>query len=217
MPWLSENDAPDYRFWPTGALEFRDRRGRYQRIEGVSGDGYFAFWGDEHTPGVYSRMMDLFQENEQHQTVEQLYVYCTQFRYLCDQCLELSGIDIDWIAPKMLAWLLFAHQSGDTVIEAALVLLNRLSERKHPPLQGGSAVNTYTKLVAAAVNASDGDMGKATELLQNLAAKQFFAVSEELAWQRSSDDDKLKAQIAQDPEALNNRIERSMAMISKGP
>lgn len=196
MPWIPEADAPTYRFRPSGALEFRDRRGRYQLVYGCTADGYFDFWGTEDAPGYHGQARELFFGQEQ-ETVDQFYVNCDEFRHLCDRCLELSGIDLDWIAPKMIAWLLFAHQVGDTAIEAALVLLNRPTERKYPPLPGGSALDSHTKLMAALTTAADGDMAKAMELAKTLPIKQFFEVSEEINWQQADAKTKGKAWVNQ--------------------
>jgi hypothetical protein len=190
MPWIAESDAPTYRFRPSGALEFQDRRGRYRLVYGCSIAGYFDFW--DH----YSDLQPLLTkalDSDPDMGIDHLYLHCDPFRYACDRCLELSGIDTDWIAPQMLAWLLFAHQSGETVIEAALVLLNRPAERKYPPLKGGSAVDSHTKLLSALVNAAGGDMAKAMELAEKLSARQFFGISEELGWQRADTKDKGKA------------------------
>jgi len=187
MPWIAESDAPTYRFRPSGALEFQDRRGRYRLVYGCSVAGYFDFWD------YYSDLQPLLSAAPEDSTVDRLYLDCEPFRHACDRCLELSGIDIDWIAPQMLAWLLFAHQAGETLIEGALVLLNRPAERKYPPLKGGSAVDSHTKLLSALVNAAGGDMAKAMELAEKLSASQFFGISEELGWQRADAKDKGKA------------------------
>ncbi|NEQ45638.1 MAG: hypothetical protein F6K00_19665 [Leptolyngbya sp. SIOISBB] len=202
--WIPEADAPTYRFRPSGALEFRDRRGRYQLVYGCTVDGYFDFWGTEGDPGYYDQARELFFGQDK-ETVDQLYVNCDEFRHLCDRCLELSGIDLDWIAPKMIAWLLFAHQVGDTAIEAALVLLNRPTERKYPPLPGGTALDSHTKLMAAIVGAAGGDMAKAVELAKKVSAKQFFEVSEEINWQRADTKAKGKAWVNQRLEEMRNQ------------
>lgn len=199
MPWIPEADAPTYRFRPSGALEFQDRRGRYQLVYGCTADGYFDFWD-------YLEKVQVFLQNApESQSVDSLYVDCDEFRHLCDRCLELSGIDLDWIAPKMIAWLLFAHQVGDTAIEAALVLLNRPTERKYPPLPGGTALDSHTKLMAAIVGAAGGDMAKAVELAKALPTKQFFEVSEEINWQRADTKTKGKAWVNQRLQDMRNQ------------
>lgn len=44
MPWVSDDDGFDYRLLTTGALEFRDRRGRYQLVWGCNAQGWHEFW-----------------------------------------------------------------------------------------------------------------------------------------------------------------------------
>ncbi|MGD1941874.1 MAG: hypothetical protein ACFB0G_11235 [Leptolyngbyaceae cyanobacterium] len=191
MPWISDADAPTYRFLRNGSLEFRDRRGRYRIVAGCVADGYVEF--EERLEAIQALLKDMPDEYP----IDELYLECEEYRYLCDRVIELSGIEADWVSFKMVGWLIFPTRQGNELIEGPLVILNRPAERKYPPLPGGTPIDSQARLLASLVGACGGNVHEAIALAKTIPATQFFSVSEEINWQRADTKTKGRAWVNQ--------------------
>ena len=201
MPWISDDQAFDYRFLPSGALEYQDRQGRYRLAWGASSADYHDFWH-------YQReMAELLRDCPEDETIDSLYLNHPRFQHVADRLLELSGLDPRHIAPKMIRWLLFPL---DKDTPAPLMALNTPAERKHPPLSGGEPITDRVALLVALTAQCDGDLSKAVELARSMPAKEAFAVMEERAWASASAEDKGKAWARQRIEEMRARGQTSV-------
>ena len=188
MPWVSDDDGFDYRLLTTGALEFRDRHGRYQLVWGCNAQGWHEFWER------LDLVRDLLASAPDDKTLSELYLEHPAFRRHCDRCLELNGIDPDWVSPMLMRWLLFPAD-GET--PAPLVALNSPYPAKHPPLLGGEPVSNRVELLAALAAVCDGNMADAVELANSTPARDLLAAMQSRAWAMASQDEKDKAILTQ--------------------
>lgn len=199
MPWISDAEAFTYRFLRNGSLEFRDRRGRYRIVAGCVADGYFEF--EERLEAIQALLKDMPDEYP----IDELYLECDEFRHLCDRVIELSGIEADWVSFKMVGWLILPTRQGNELIEGPLVILNRPRERKYPPLPGGTPIDSHARLLASLVGACDGNVNEAIEMAKTIPSAQFFAISEEINWQRADTKTKGRAWVNQRLEEMQQR------------
>jgi hypothetical protein len=187
MPWVDNNQAFDYRLLQSGALEFRDRSGRYQLVWGCNGKGWHEFWER------LDLIRELLGQVPEDSTIEQVYLEHSDFRRHCDRCLELSGIDPDTVAPRLMRWLLFPSTESEA---SPLIQLNTPYPAKHPPLLGGEPLSGRVELLAALASVCDGNMADAVALASSTAARDLFAAMESRAWALADQDAKDKALLA---------------------
>lgn len=184
MPWIAESDAFDFRLLATGALEYRDRHGRYQLAWGCNAQGWHEFW----------ERLDLIREllttAPEDETIESLYLDHDGFRRHCDRCLELSGIPPDSVSPKLMRWLLFPP---DDKTPSPLVALNSPYPVKHPQLLGGEPISNRVEFLAALAAVCDGNLAEAVELANTTPARDALAAMASRAWAQASQDDKDRA------------------------
>jgi hypothetical protein len=188
MPWVDENSGFDFRLLATGALEFRDRQGRYQIVWGCNGDGWHEFWER------LDLIRDVLATAPDDSTLESLYLEHPEFRHHCDRCLELSGIDPANVSPTLMRWLLFP---ADAETPAPLVALNTPYPAKHPPLLGGEPVSGRVELLAALAAVCDGNMADAVALAKSTPARDLLAAMSSKAWALASQEDKDKAVLSE--------------------
>ena len=188
MPWVDSNDGFDYRLLKTGALEFRDRYGRYQIVWGCTAQGWHEFW----------ERLDLIREvlatAPSDSSLQELYLDHHAFKRHCDRCLELSGISADWVSPGLVRWLLFPV---DEQTAAPLVALNSPYPAKHPPLLGGEPISGRVELLAALAAVCEGNLADAVELANSTPARDLLAAMSSRAWSLASQEDKDKALLSQ--------------------
>ena len=191
MPWISADSGFDYRLLNTGALEFRDRVGRYQIVWGCTVQGWHEFW--ERLDLIRALLESVLEENPES-TLEQLYLDNPEFQHHCTRCLALNGIDLDWVTPRMVTWLLFP-QDVDT--KAPLVALNEPYKAQHPPLPGGEALSGRVAFLSALAGLCEGNLNEALNLAKSMPARDVMAAMESRAWAMASQDDKDKAVLSQ--------------------
>jgi hypothetical protein len=187
MPWIDENQGFDYRLLQSGALEFRDRSGRYQMVWGCNAQGWHEFWER------LELLRELLGQVPEDSTLEQIYLEHCDFRRHCDRCLELCGIDPATVTPRLMRWLLFP---GDEQTQAPLIELNTPYPAKHPPLLGGQPLSGRVELLAALAAVCDGNMADAVALANSTPARDLLAAMESKAWTLADQDAKDKALLA---------------------
>lgn len=200
MPWIDANDGFDYRLLKTGALEFRDRRGRYQLVWGCNAQGWHEFW--ERLEAI----RDILGDVPEDATLDRLYLEHDAFRRHCDQCLTLSGIDPETVSPLLVRFLLFPL---DEDTPAPLVALNTPYPPRKPPLAGGEGITNRVELLAALAAVCDGNMADAVALANSAPARDLMMAMESRAWAMASQDEKDKAILSEakreSAQALKNR------------
>jgi hypothetical protein len=203
MPWVNDNQGFDYRLLATGALEFRDRQGRYQLVWGCNAQGWHEFW--ERLELIRELLAQVPEDN----TIESVYLEHCEFRRHCDRCLELSGIDPATVSPSLMRWLLFPAD-GET--PAPLAALNSPYPHKRPPLHGGEPVTSRVELLTALAAVCDGNLAEAVKLANSTPARDLMAAMESRAWAMASQDDKDKAVLSEEKrkaaEAMGRRPRR---------
>lgn len=107
-------------------LEFEDRFGSIRSVAGCSLIGRHEFY--ERLQQINERI----QANPAAVTVTELYDTDTRFRYYCDRCLTLNGIDPDWVTVGMLEELLFVRSVGGEARPGLLIELNQPPETNKP-------------------------------------------------------------------------------------
>lgn len=147
------------------SLDFKDRFGTLRTIYGCSILGKKEF--DD-------RLLTLKQHLDAADgktTIGDLYLKDEYFRYNCDRCLALNGIEPDWVNEQILISLLFLHNQKPGL----LVLLN-MPERG-AIAQPGEKGATPEDLVAA-LWAHTEDLQKAIDIAKSrdYPAKQVAAV-----------------------------------------
>lgn len=79
-----------------------------------------------------------------------LYDDHSRFRFLCDRCLKLCGVDPAWVSISQLHALLFAHKDGDHVAQAKLREAN--FPVKDEPVATTEKGQSYAELLAILKN-----------------------------------------------------------------
>lgn len=211
MAWVDSNEGFDYRLLKTGALEFRDRRGRYQLVWGCNAQGWHEFW--ERLDLIRAILETVPPES----TLEGLYLEHPEFRRHCDQCLSLSGIDPNDVSPVLMRHLLFP---GDVETQAPLVALNTPYPPRKPPLAGGDGITSRVELLSALAAVCDGNLAEAVKLANSAPARDLFLAMESRAWAMATDDQKDKAILSEEKrksgEALRGRKKRTKAVNPDG-
>ncbi|MBE7384382.1 MAG: hypothetical protein F6J95_023585 [Leptolyngbya sp. SIO1E4] len=177
---MSNREAYDYRFLRSGELEFRSRGGRYRIISGCSVLGIFEF--EERLEEIRA----IAREAPDSLSVGELYRQDERFRYLCDRILTLNGIDLDWITPREMSWLIFSRIEGDRIVEAPLQTLNKPPKPRHPSGDSKGGLTDRVALIAAIATHCNGNLDLAYEIAASRPAAEMLAVMEELCWLRKS-------------------------------
>ena len=196
MPWIEDHEAPDYLFLASGDLQYRDRFGQFRICGGCTGDTWFVF--DE----LRDQAVALLGEASEA-SPEALYLSPQRFRWLCDHCVSLSGIQPENVTPRQVIGLLFAQQQGDTVIPAPLVRLSEPPARRHPPIPGADSqpISDKASVIAALISQGEG------ESLLSRPMREALAIADDLAWQATPKKDRDKAQMLADAENSMDRID----------
>lgn len=190
MPWVDDDNGFDYRLLKSGALEFRDRQGRYQLVWGCNASGWHEFWER------LGLIRDCLGVAPPEMTLEAFYLEHGEFRRHCDRCLELSGIDPETVSPTLMRWLLFP---ANTESEAPLVALNTPYPQKHPTLLGGGeGISGRVEFLAALASVCEGSLADAVELANSTPARDVMVAMESKAWGMASQEDKDKALLSEE-------------------
>jgi hypothetical protein len=204
VPWVDDDNGFDYRLLKSGALEFRDRRGRYQLVWGCTANGWHEFWER------LDLIRDLLTDIPPDSTLESLYLEHPEFRRHCDQCLTLSGIDPDDVSPVLMRHLLFPT---DAETPAPLVALNTPYPARKPPLPGGDGISNRVELLAALAAVCEGNLADAVALANSTPARDLFTALESRAWAMASDEQKDRAILSEEKrkagEAMRGRKKRT--------
>ena len=139
-------------------------------------------------------MREILADAPDDTTLTQLYLDHPEFRRHCDRCVELNGIDPEWVSPLLMRWLLFPAD-GET--PAPLVALNSPYPAKHPPLLGGEPLTTRVELLAALAGVCDGNMADAVALANSAPARDLLAAMQSRAWALASQEEKDRAVLSQ--------------------
>lgn len=148
-------------------FEFRDRTGTIRTIYGCSTLGLFNFHSR------VSQIWELLEQADGERTWQDLFMESERFRHLVHRCLELNGIDPDWVTLPMVEALLFHRFVNDTLVEGFLVTLNRPNGDQQ--VRG----EPTTEAAAIAAIATHTDIDKALQLADTVPAKQLHAVLKE--------------------------------------
>ena len=182
-----------YKFLSTGDLEI-PIRGGWRIIPGCSCKGIFEF-GDR-----MAELQELLQglEEGDDRPIEALYLEHQRFRWLCDRTLELNGIDVDWVRPSDLAWLLFGHQGEDGPVPSPLLVLNAAAEQRYPRKPSDEKThNDFISLLAAIAAQPDTSAEEAFKVATSEPARVVLGMLEDRAWHSMSaeqkDDTRFKA------------------------
>ena len=153
-------------------VEFADRHGIFRHSYGCS------LLGVEEFRARLEALTKRLEVADDLTTIAQLYKRDKLFRHHCDRCLELNGIDLDWLDGKglVLEGLLFIYE-GDAGL---LVRLNS-AEPSQPSVSAEEAATIYD--VGASLLALSNDLGKVIEQLDTLPAKQASKILEARAKQ----------------------------------
>lgn len=190
--------AADYRFLAhTGVLEVRTRAG-YKQIAGCSCLGIFEYQDRlRELPELLAGLSDA----EAALSIAELYQQHERFRHLCDRVLLLNGVELDWIKPSDLEWLLFGHyDDANNLQPSPLQRLNTPEPPRHPRKESPEKQSDRVTILAA-IAAQCESLEEAYRVATSRPSKEVLAVLEESAWQGQSaeeqDDIKFKAWAAQ--------------------
>jgi hypothetical protein len=177
MVWVELAESFDYRFLPSGELQYRDRTGQYRITGGVTPHGYHTFWDR------LERLNGLVDERPGGVTIHQLFVTSDVFAFEAEQCIELSGIKPEWVGIEQRVWLLFSRRDDDGNLHVApLQVLNSLPEPRRPVSGKGEPLTDRVKFLAA-ISAQCDSIGEAYGIATSQPAREVLSVMEERAWQ----------------------------------
>jgi hypothetical protein len=145
-------------------IEFQDITGQYRLVHGCS------LTNREELRSRLSQLQKTLDNAPEKQTVRSLYDKDPYFRHLCHQCLELSGISLDWVDFNMMTQMLFPYQTGEKYRQGILVELNFPTQP-----QTGKKGSTYEEIIAALWSHTQ-DLEKALELANTLPADQLLDI-----------------------------------------
>lgn len=190
MGWIWQEDQDhDYRFLRSGELEFRGRGGRYHIVSGCSVAGIFEL--DER----FEEIRAIAQEAPGDMKVGELYEAHPRFRYLCDRILELNGVELDWVTPREMSWLIFARMEAGQIIQPPLQTLNRPPKPRHPGGdQKSKGVSDRVSLIAAIASHCGGNLNVAYDVAQSKPFRELMAVMEESNWLQKTPEERRKAE-----------------------
>lgn len=196
MPWISDSDAPTYRFLSSGELEYRDRFGCYRICGGCNGVDFWLFRERREEAAA------ILKATPEGVSLEECYATHERFRWLCNWCLRASGIKPKWVGVGQIRWLLFAVKQGDQVIPAALDVLNQFPEPRHASTGTGTAITDRVAFLATLIAHCGGNAQEAYALATSQPARELMAVMSENAWNSLPDKDKLEAVLGQEAERV---------------
>ncbi|MGD1907410.1 MAG: hypothetical protein ACFB0C_15685 [Leptolyngbyaceae cyanobacterium] len=177
MVWVELAEPFDYRFLPSGELQYRDRYGQYRIAGGVTPNGYHLFWDRLER---LNRMVDKCPEGV---PIHHLFVTSEIFAFEAEQCIQLSGIDPDCVAIEQQAWLLFTRtEADDERHPGPLQVLNTLPEARRPASGKGEPLTDRVKFLSAIAAQSDS-LADAYAVASSEPAREVIQVMEERAWQ----------------------------------
>jgi hypothetical protein len=159
-------------------IEFQDITGQYRLIHGCS------LTNREELKARLSQLQKYLNDAPEQVTVRSLYDNDKYFQHLCHQCLELSGISLNWIDFNMMAQMLFPYQSGEKCRQGILVELNFPTPSGNTKNQKGA---TYEEAIAALWSHTE-DLEKALELANTLPADQLLDIMQARAKQMQDTD-----------------------------
>lgn len=141
------------RTWePFDRFEFADRLGRVREVSGCSLLGLFEF---------QDRVKELWQiigDSPDSETWITLYEWDKRFKFVIDRCLELNGIDPDWVTPSQVQQLLFerADDQPGWLIEINMQAQESTRTQKEAtPGQAIAAIASHTKDISLAQQLAD--------------------------------------------------------------
>lgn len=185
---MPQDTAHDYRFLRSGELEFRGRGGRYHIISGCSVIGIFEF--EERLAEIVA----IAQAAPDELSVGELYREDARFRYLCDRILTLNGIDLDWVTPREMSWLIFSRLEGRQIIEAPLQVINKPPKPRHPGGEAKKGASDKVALIAAIASHCGGNLDLAYKLASSQPARELLAVMDEARWLHKSPKERREAE-----------------------
>lgn len=159
-----------FNFESLDSLDFKDRLGNFHTIGGCS------ILGKKEFDDRLRLLQNHLAQAEGSLTIGQLYEQDEYFRYNCDRCLTLNGIEPDWLTEAMLIGMLFLHQGKPGL----LIQLN--TPNMQSVAQPGEKGATPEDLVAALWSHTQ-DLEKALAIASSNAypAKQVAGVMESRA------------------------------------
>lgn len=153
-------------------VEFADRFGILRTTYGCS-----LLGADEFRARLEALTQHL-ESADQQATIAKLYKQDKFFRHHCDRCLQLNGVDPDWLDAKglILEGLLFTYDN-----DAGLLI--RLNSTTADPAATAPMTPATTADVGATLLALSSDLSKVIEQLNILPAKQVASILEARAKQ----------------------------------
>ena len=145
-------------------LEFTDRLDIIRSTAGCSLKGKIEF------DARIKKLASILQNNPDA-TIEQLYLENKEFAHHCDRCLNLNGIDPDWVNAGILTALLFVNERSPGL----LVQLNRRQMADGRWQKGGEKEAKYSDLLAG-IYAHTQDLEQAMRLAEERPWKEVMEV-----------------------------------------
>lgn len=145
------------------SLDFKDRFGKIRTVYGCSIRGAAEF------VSRLDSLQQILSTADVRETIGGLYLKDESFAYAVDRCLELNGIDPDWVNEGILIALLFAYKEGPG-------LLIRLNQPENPATETDTK-STVDDLIASLWSHTQ-DLEKAIKLATEYPAKQIVGAME---------------------------------------
>lgn len=156
--------------------EFVDRTGKVRAIAGCSVVGYFEFWERIEQLHHILKQPTCDAADSWHT----LYRSSPQFRHLITRCLELNGIDPEWVSLDQTEQFLF-HRWDEEREEYAPGWLVELNNQSDKPKAERTEDPLSVEELLAAMSTTVGNLKEAMELAQSVRPAQslFKAVDAE--------------------------------------
>lgn len=165
------------RYFEFDKLEFEDIAGVIQTIKGCS------LANREELRERINNLRETLDKSRKDSTLQEIYDNNKHFKHNCHKCLELCGVQLDWLDFNMMRQMLFPYQQGEEYCQGILISLN------FPPFKdkkdGKGA--TYEEVLAAIWNHT-GDLEKALQLASTLPAEQLLSIVQARADQLKQSD-----------------------------
>lgn len=165
-------------------LEFKDRLGKIRATRGCSIRG-----GDEFRDRL-QQLQQLLDQADNRETIQGLYLKDEYFAHVCDRCLELNGVESNWVNEQILVALLFHHENQPG-------LLVRLNQPDKPAKPGQKGATTHD--LVACLWSHTQDLEKALKIAQDYPAKDVLGALEAKSQLEQ------EAQEKDDPKAIAKR------------
>jgi hypothetical protein len=202
MPWLEPEDCPDYNFLKTGRLQYRDRFGQFRVCGGCNGDNWWEF------QELREEAVAVLAASPEQVTAEECYLSDARFQWLCNSCLEHSGINPEHIGIRQVLRLLFAREEDGQIIDSPLALLNQMPGARHPRTAGagsGVALSDKASLLAALVSHC-ASLAEVDQLMDQPVV-ELLKLTDDLAWMGLAPKDRDKATMLADAKNSSRRID----------